>query len=1258
MANQSSVFPIYLRAEYRNDGQGFSRFQSDAQRAAQAAKREFEGVRTALDAALSRPRNTAGSLDLGVEELKRAALAQQQIAAAAREVANATKAAASANGQFDAAMSRSTRAAFELANAEERVSREMMEQVAALEAVQRELNQTASATDLVTQANRRGTTANQNVINSQRASRTAFIQLGQQLQDVAVQAQMGTNAFLIFGQQAPQAAFALSGLADSANRTQRAIGNVATFLSGPWGAAVFVAVAALGPLVAKLFESEEAADASSRAQRSLAQVLGDTTSSYDELTKALRDYNREQERGQQTTLNTLKAQAAQIASNLETAASIRQKIKAELELFQAEVRRGPTGPGGQGQIGALAGANVLAGQLAQQEALIKELQAGARNTNVQLAVEFAKINTDSAARINATYDDLAEQAKKRFTDLEGLTARLTEIERQRKAALDADRASGRSDRSGAAAERRRIREVEQLAKFGEDAAETIKRLNERFDEQPRLIDAAAQATRQLDGIIADLEKRKPLGFEDLISQARDAKLTVEDALLRPIELIRQESEQRLAIEEALAAGQLDRAAALQEIFRLEQQIGILNDEQRADIEDIVVREQQRLRLLRDQQAVFNAQLDVLGTVRRDLTDILSGRSADFFGNFRRALQDLQGARLFESLFGQAFRDIENELQKSTPQGRANAAYVQQVERTASATERVGDAAVDLAEEFDRAFGIMRGGSFGAANDNGFSPRGTMAQAALDMIGLGGITVTGNRRQPVDISRLSVTDLAKRISDGIGIGIKGPLEEVLGPRFAALLGDVIGGFIAGKVTGGTPGGIIGALKGVINLARDKDGNLSKTLGSIDKALGKAGEGAAVGTQVAGLGKALGIKTSSLGGQIGGTIGSFIPIPGGQIIGAIAGSLLGGLLKSTPRASATIGGVGGGLGLTSVTGTSASLRDAASGLGGGVLETINRIAEQLGASVNASAGSVSIGQRKGNIRVDPRGGGVTKIGNGAIDFGQDSEAAIAFAVRDLIQDGVITGLRQSEQRLLRAGSDIQAALQDVLTFRSVFDRLLEIRDPVAFATQQVDREFDRLRDVFVRAGATEAEFADLAALKEIERTRAIQEVTDRVVGSLRQLLNDLRIGDNGLSLRDRRSNAVGQFDALAARVAAGDSTAFDDFADISRQLLDIERQLFGSTQAYFDRLNQVTTLTERAISGQSNVSPMGVLGPAQEQANIARVIESTGAEQLSVLRAINDNLILSMNPALRAVGGGYGGNGIAPMPAFRADQVLNF
>jgi hypothetical protein len=1222
MAN-SGVFPIFLRAEYKNDGKGFEAFQSEAARAAQAAKREFQGVGAALDAALSRGRTSGGALDLGVDELRRAAQEQQRLAAAAREVAEASRRAATANGGFDASLSRATKSAFEFANAQDRASREMFEQIALLDRVQRELNQTASATNAAAAATQRNA-----VVSGQ--ARQGMQQLGFQIGDIATMYSLGAKPAQIFASQIGQVTQAIQLMSGSTSR-------LANFLGGPWGIALTAATIVTAPFVAKLFEAEEATELAKTGADNLAAAQSVLGGVFDEVSGKLKTQNELLILNARLTALNLRSEAlAKGASARATFTAAGQRSTGD-RFFgggvsdTAAARTGIAPRQSRGQNNAATVRALLegvkAGRISADEALKRSERLDFTGTGAT-AEQFRQAIIDQAfSKDAARVAELIDQSLN-----SGSLA--PELRRDRKTRT----------RSGRSAADKAAREAERLATFGEDAAEAIARLNERFDEQPRLVDAAAQATRQLDAIIRDLSERKPANFEALIADAEKAKGTVQSALVRPFEELRQESEQRLQVETLLAQGREDEAAALQEVIRLERQIGTVTAEQRAEVEAIVRAEAERTRYLRDQQRLFLAQLDVVDQVQRSLTDVLSGRSADFFGDFRQALQDLQGQRLFEDIFGQAFRDIRDELQALSPQGKANAAFAAEVERTAAATATVGDAALSLAEQFDRAFGIVGAAAnrslatVGGANDNPPLP-------------MNEIVVTARRQPEVRIARMSVMELANRLGASIGAGLGAQLEDVFGPRFAEVFGEIAGGAIAGKVTGGNVGALFGGATKLLE---------SGVLGNdnrISEKFGKATEGAAIGSQVAAIGKALGIKGSTTGAQLGGALGSFIPIPGGNIIGAIAGNLLGGLLKKTPRASATIGGVGGGLGLSSVTGTSASLRDAANNLGGSVLEAVNRIAEQLGASLNAGAGSVSIGQRKGNLRVDPAGRGVTKLASGAVDFGDDAEAAIAFAVRDLIQDGVITGLKASEQRLLRAGNDIEAALRDVLTFRDVFDRLKAIKDPIGAAIDAVTKEFEAYRDVFRRAGADAAELATLEELAGLERARAIEDATNRVVGSLKSLLDGLRFGDSGLSLRTRQGNAASRFDALAARVAAGDTSAFDDFAEISQQLLDIERQLFGSTQAYFDRLQQVTALTERAIVDQTNVSSINPSAPAimDERATINRAIDVQTNELATRLDAINQNLI-ALAPGVQAVAVG-GGGGRADFNAFPS-LIANF
>jgi hypothetical protein len=1214
MAN-SGIFPIFLRAEYREDGKGLEAFRSDAARAAAAAKAEFKGVAAALDAALSRPRNSGGGLDLGVDELRRAAQEQQRLAAAAREVAEATRRAATANGGFDASLSRATKSAFDYANAQERTSREMVEQIALLDRIQAELAQTASATNAAAAAGMRSA-----AVSGQQ--RQGLQNLSFQLNDIATQFALGASATQIFAAQSGQVIQAVQTMTGGTSR-------LAAFLGGPWALTSAAIVAT--PFIGKLLEGEKSADqlrealdkvnfvtnAMGEAQSVLGSVLDLTTGKLNEQTAATLTLARAQ-----LQVQLVQARLAGKQAELTLRRAGAQSVEVGTERRFTGDRTGSIAiPIRRPTVSAAEAQRALGGDTDGALQRLLRLQ------------EEGKITLEVFGQLSEAVGNLGmSQANERV--LENALSALGGDQQALREFLKPKR--GRQ-RSGAAEARRAAREAEQLANFGEQAAESIARLNAQFDEQPRLVDAAARATRELDAIIADLAERKPANFEALIADAERAKATVQSALVRPFEELRQESAQRLQIETLLAQGREDEAVALQEVIRLERQRGGITAEQRAEVEAIVRAEAERTRYLRDQQRLFAAQLDVVDQVQRSLTDVLSGRGGNFFGDFRQALRDLQGQRLFEDLFGEAFRGIRDDLQMLSPQGKANAAYAAEVEKTANATAAVGQAAISLAEQFDQAFGIVGAAAnrtvTGIANDN---------QPPLNEI----IVTAPRRAEEVRIARMSVLELANRLGVSIGAGIGAELEQVFGPRFAELFGDIAGGAIAGKVTGGNVGAVLGGATKLFE---------SGILGNdnrISEVFGKATQGAATGTQVDGIIKALGIRGSATGAQIGGAIGSAIPIPGAAQVGAALGSIIGGLIKGTPRGSATIGGAGGSLSVLGISGNRGSLKDAAGNLAGSVLDAVYRIAEQLGAEVNAAAGRVSIGQRKDSLRVDPSGRGATKIGNGAIDFGDDSAAAIAFAVRDLINDGVITGLRQAEQNLLRAGKDVEAALSDVLKFRSVFDQLDEIRDPVGFAVRRLNREFEGLIDLFGRAGASAQELADLESLYDIRRAQAIEDATSRVTGSLKALLADLTIGDRGLSLRDRQGNALGQFNALAARVAAGDTGAFDQFAEVSQQLLDIERQLFGSTQAYFDRLQQVTALTEKAIADQTNVVSIGggASSPFADSTSIARSIDGQTDVLASKLDAIIQNQIAAAG--VRSIGGG--GRGFdSPLPALVAN-----
>ncbi|HUD30606.1 MAG TPA: hypothetical protein VMQ93_17195, partial [Novosphingobium sp.] len=471
------------------------------------------------------------------------------------------------------------------------------------------------------------------------------------------------------------------------------------------------------------------------------------------------------------------------------------------------------------------------------------------------------------------------------------------------------------------------------------------------------------------------------------------------------------------------------------------------------------------------------------------------------------------------------------------------------------------------------------------------------------------------KRPTDIANRSISEIADKIAGGIVAPFEKVLGDTFGTGFAQMLGGVMKGALSGYMTGGTTGGILGGLKGIV----DQTGIFGGASGGLSGALGQAGTGAATGTQIAGISKALGLKTSTTGAQIGGAIGSFVPIPGGEIIGSVIGGLLGGLFKGNRTANAI---------LTNGDGYTQSGKDkgnygTAAGLGDSVLEGLSNVVEQLGGTIGNFM--VTIGTRGDEYRVNPNGTSL-KLDKGAISFGDDAEAAIAFAIKNAIEDGAIKGMRASTLNIIKAGDDLEAALDDAVTWENAFKELRKYKDPLGAAMDDLDDEFERLIEISKTAGASAQEMADLEELYGIKRNEIIKEQAEALIGSLTSLYKDLTTGDNGLSLRDRRANALTDYDALAARVAAGDTTAYDDYADAAQQLLDIERELYGSQQEYFDRLNEVTDLTKSRIDAETNVTSITENrdSPFDATGAVKSSIDSQTDALTTRLDAVNQNI----------------------------------
>lgn len=493
------------------------------------------------------------------------------------------------------------------------------------------------------------------------------------------------------------------------------------------------------------------------------------------------------------------------------------------------------------------------------------------------------------------------------------------------------------------------------------------------------------------------------------------------------------------------------------------------------------------------------------------------------------------------------------------------------------------------------------------------------------------------------------------------------------------GSALGGM--GKIFAALSGGNLGSLPGAAGILGkgvggvtwqtvDSDGNrmvhqlgdeFARVLdnvfgskGSFSKVLESAGMGAAasqlvMGNKGSGLGSAIGgilgkEAGEALGKGVGGLLGKAAG-PLGSIVGGVLGGALGGLLKSTKTGFTVISNKG----VTSG-GSSRELAQGAQNTGDSISAQLASIAERLGGTVGNY--DVSIGTRSsGWIRVSASGSSRVadknyNKGPDVIYNGKDPAEAARIALLNAIQDGAIKGIRVGAERLLKTGKDVEQALQKALDFEGVFSRLKAYRDPVGAALDTLDREFTRLQDVFKQAGASAAEYADLEALYGIERAKAVKAANDQVLGSLRDLQKALTIGNDAMSLRDRNTAALAAYNPLAERVKAGDKTAFDDFVKASEDLLNIQRQLYGSTGAYFSTQDAIKAITDKAITNQTLIdtasanrdSPFGDRTTAPTVDAIDRqtnaLIEALESRLGTRLDALNDNTVALWRAQLAA------------------------
>lgn len=1178
-----------------------------------------KSVRRNLEAALS-GKVAAGGIDIDVAGARQAAAIAEQRAAVARQLAQATQAAAIAEKDSTQATRLSIAAAKELAASETQAAAAARAQADMAERLQGALNRTGAAM--------KGLGAvNDNVTRATGAQRQGLQQLGFQLGDVATMYSLGSKPAQIFASQIGQITQAVQLMSGGTSR-------LAAFLGGPWGIALSTGAIVLAPLVGKLFESKNAAEQSAKALEQVTFATGAVTNA------------------QSILGNVMDLATGKVTTQT---AALMALARAQLAVAQIESRERMAKAGEQiqeftGKYGPNYNAAAAKGLL-QQDRPLSRLQEDLR-TGKKSADEVVK----SLQGMVAT----GQLGQGMFIDLAKAYANFGVEAENQKIFADAQKLldgtggknllkpkTARADKSA----ERAARAAQRLGEFGEDASKKIANIRDSFRDIPPEVERVNKASRELDDIISDLMNRKPEGFADMVEQAKELKKALPDeAFQRTLREITQGAEQQVAVQALMLQGRKGEADALQQIYQIERNLGPLRSDQKAEIVATAVAMQRVNEAMQTASEIQAAFLDATRVVRSEVEAILGG-----YGNFKslgaslkRSFQQVQGKVLFEQLFGDAFREIDQIVKQKT--GVASG-----VDTMATETARAGSAASTLADELLSAARRISGMGIGTGS------AGAVAGASAATI-WGNLKVPDAIRRPgydldpngpiwavaakkgtsgKTVSEMTPQEYAAMLAQKAASPVVQAISDLLGPKFAKALGPSIGGALEGWMTTGTGfGAVLGGLKELKGLPQGLSKDLRNAFG-----------GAQIGAQVAGIGNALGLKMSDTGAQIGAAIGSVLPIPGGPIAGALLGGFarklgsmgflgpLGVLLTRTKKgyAIASNGAV-----------TKGGNRTQADNAGQGansLNDTLSNISRAFGGSLGNYA--VSIGSRSsGYIRVSASGSSRVAdksfAKNGGSDLlydGKDMAEALRIALKNAIEDGAIQGIRAGSKRLLSIGSNIDAQVEKALKFESVFKSLKAIKDPVGAALDELNTEFKGLIDIFKEAGASSQDMVQLEELYGLQRVEAIKRANEQIISGLKSLVEDLTIGDNGLSLRDRKAAALDLYNPLRARVQAGDTTAYDDYANAARSLLDIERQLSGSTGEYFALLKDVTTLSQGMVDRQTEINNASAASDSpftsgSGASQVSSAIDNQTQALLGALGAINDNLVTSLRSQIAA------------------------
>ncbi len=464
------------------------------------------------------------------------------------------------------------------------------------------------------------------------------------------------------------------------------------------------------------------------------------------------------------------------------------------------------------------------------------------------------------------------------------------------------------------------------------------------------------------------------------------------------------------------------------------------------------------------------------------------------------------------------------------------------------------------------------------------------------------------------------------------GSGGGLTGYAGPAttlFNSLMGGRGGKSLADLAA--SEGGSAAEIAGAADLTKGLD-KMGGQLTGLNKYLAGVGAGQAVSS----LAGTIGVKQNSGGAMVGSLIGTATPLgPLGGAIGGLVGGTLGGVLGGVLNPSRSAGATITGVDSVSVGGKDRKQYGVATSLSDSVIGGLQDIAEQLGGTVGSFR--TTIGVRDGDYRVNTDGDSL-KIKNGAIEFDDDAEGAIAYAIADAISDGAIQGLSAASQRILQAGAadDLSAAIQKASLIEAIPKALQARLDPVAYAIDTLNDKWDATWDALAEGAATAEQMADAQKLYNME-LEEVKNATASAAKGLKDFIADMNFGSSSpLSLRDQEKAAQEALAPYLAQIDRGESINQDAYMQAAQSWLNIERQLYGSTSKYFEAFDQIQAATSEAIASIENVSSISTASDA------ANAVTATATQETAANTSNIATLLEQATALLREIAGQGGGS----------------